>query len=189
MDWNQRYLENDTPWDKGKPAPPLVEFLEKNSITGHVLIPGCGLGHDVRLLSQHGTKALGMDLSQQAIEQAQAIPSTGFINYVKADFTKLPGHFHARFDWLFEHTLFCAIEPHNRSAYAASAAQCLKAQGKFLAIFYLTPGADSPPPYPSSQEEINTLFTPYFTILEKWQPTNAYPSREGKELVFLMQKI
>jgi hypothetical protein len=28
-DWNERYLKGETPWEKGAPAPPLLELFEK----------------------------------------------------------------------------------------------------------------------------------------------------------------
>ena len=30
-DWEQRYREEDTPWDKGKPAPGLVDWLSNQN--------------------------------------------------------------------------------------------------------------------------------------------------------------
>ena len=47
-DWNERYRTEDTPWDKGKPAPGLVDWLAKRQMSpnNRVLVPGCGKGHD-----------------------------------------------------------------------------------------------------------------------------------------------
>ena len=53
-DWNQAYLTGECPWDKGAAAPPLRAYLVQSQITGTVLVPGCGLGYDVRLLAQAG---------------------------------------------------------------------------------------------------------------------------------------
>ena len=52
--WEQRYLSNDIPWDKGYAAPPLAEILSRLKLTGSILVPGCGFGHDVRLLAEAG---------------------------------------------------------------------------------------------------------------------------------------
>jgi hypothetical protein len=30
--WDQRYEQQDTPWDKGEPAPGLVDWLKKQSL-------------------------------------------------------------------------------------------------------------------------------------------------------------
>jgi len=60
----RRYEENDTPWDKGAPAPALTTFLHEKQIAGRVLVPGRGRGHDVRALgTQPNTSVAGLDIS------------------------------------------------------------------------------------------------------------------------------
>ena len=53
-DWEKNYQEGNMPWDKGEGAPPLLEWLARNEgrIKGEILAPGCGLGHDVRVLAE-----------------------------------------------------------------------------------------------------------------------------------------
>ena len=58
MDWEERYESGDTPWEKGAPAPPLLEWLDsRGSIRGDVLVPGCGSGYDVRAIAAASPKA------------------------------------------------------------------------------------------------------------------------------------
>ena len=52
-DWDQAYRDEDTPWNKGKTAPPLMERVNQNEIDGEVLVLGCGEGHEVRFLANH----------------------------------------------------------------------------------------------------------------------------------------
>ena len=49
-DWEKRYTEKDTPWDKGEPAPGLVDWLKSQNLDPdiRVLVPGCGCGHDAQ---------------------------------------------------------------------------------------------------------------------------------------------
>ena len=58
--WSSRYLSVNTPWDfDGVPAD-LREFLKRKDTgsnpqaRGKVLIPGCGLGHEIRAFTQAG---------------------------------------------------------------------------------------------------------------------------------------
>ena len=44
-----------------------------------------------------------------------------------------------KFDWLFEHTLFCAIDPSHRDHYVAALKRWLKPEGKYVAVFYMIP--------------------------------------------------
>ena len=50
-----------------------------------------------------------------------------------------------RFDWLFEHTLFCAIQPAQRDEYVGALLRWLKPAGNYLAVNYLIPDTDGPP--------------------------------------------
>lgn len=196
-EWEQHYQDHDTPWDKGQPAPGLVSFLqEKHSLTGRVLVPGCGLGHDVRALSAAGGEAaevIGFDLSPTAMEQANEFAKVGREQFAAGDYFALPESLHNSFDWIWEHTCFCAIDPDRREDYVQACATALKPGGQILAVFYLDPydenhPAGEGPPHGCSFEELEALFGPYFNILEHWQPSAAYPGREKKELMVILQK-
>ena len=62
-DWEACYRNNETPWDKGTAAPPLEELVDEYGsvvfLGGQVLVPGCGLGHDVRDGNRHRVPPLG----------------------------------------------------------------------------------------------------------------------------------
>src|SRR5262245_3610134 len=114
--WEQRYQTKDMPWEKGAPSPGLVDFLASNSnlTRGTVCIPGCGTGHDVREWARAGFDAYGFDIAPSAIRIG-----TEWTKSAKLSATFHLGDFLRdepllRFDWVFEHTLFCAINPSER---------------------------------------------------------------------------
>src|SRR3954452_24256636 len=117
--WQARYETNDMPWEKGAPSPGLVDFLASHPGLGHgtVCVPGCGTGHDVRAWAAAGFDAYGYDIAPSAIRLGkEKTQSAG----LKAAFA--PGDFlhdapPKQFDWVFEHTLFCAIQPNDRAEY------------------------------------------------------------------------
>ena len=186
-DWDGRYREGTTPWDKGYGAPPLEEFLDRHPVTGTVLVPGCGRGHDVRLLADRGTEPLGLDISQAAIDLASALPKTGAERYEVGDFLE-DGFRLKGFDWVFEHTCFCAIHPNQRPDYVEAVRRSLKPGGHFLAIFYVNIENTESPPFPVSETEIDRLFHSFFETLESWVPGRSYPERAGRESMRLMRK-
>lgn len=191
QDWEARWRTGDIPWDKGAPAPALVEYLTRNRITGRVLVPGCGSGHDVRALSAQGNEVLGLDISQSAVDCAASQPAAGGEAYYCADLFDLPDMFHEAFDWVFEHTCFCAIPPDKRTAYVQAVHQALKPGGSLLGLFYIKVQNPSPdkPPYPVSPDELDDLFGDYFITQEAWIPNRSYESRPlGSEEMRLMQK-
>ena len=77
-DWQEAYEKRETPWEKGKPHPSLIDFLASNGpLTGEIFVPGCGSVHDVRALSTYQNHVLGMDLAHCAIDTARATPQVG----------------------------------------------------------------------------------------------------------------
>jgi len=191
LEWQRRYEANDTPWDKGVPCPALADFLREQSMTGRVLVVGCGRGHDARAIAaQANTSVVGLDLSPTAVAQAQARtpPEMANLTFIAGNFFELPADLLGAFDWVVEHTCFCAIDPRHRPDYAAGAASALRTGGKFFAIFYLDPERGCPPPFPVSREELAALFDPHFTLLHEWVPKNSFPGREQRELVRILQK-
>lgn len=191
--WQSRYEAGDTPWDKGAPSPGLTDFVHLQPLTGQVLVPGCGSGHDVRMIAARSAAArvTGLDIAPGAVRLARNDhanpPNTA---YETADFLALPERFHRRFDWVVEHTLFCAIDPGDRARYARSVADALRPGGHFLAVFYRNPERDDEdgPPHGCSEEELDGLFGTSFVLLRQWVPDRNYESRIGREIMRLMRR-
>jgi SAM-dependent methyltransferase len=198
MDWDAHYQNSDTPWDKGAAAPPFVEWLEAwNALSPgsladqHALVPGCGYGHDVRLLAAHGMLALGVDISPLAMERARQFGQVGAEMYRETDFLNLDRDLRDRFQFIFEHTLFCAIPVERRPDYVKSAARALRPGGCLVAIWYLDPVKEpdsADPPYGATLEEIEGLFGEAFELIGSWAPKEAFPGREGRERLEMWRK-
>jgi len=198
MNWNERYQLGNTPWEKGAPAPPLLEWLRKRGpLEGEVLVPGCGYGHDVRAIAAASPKSvvIGLDIAPSALKEALKYPSVGREVFQCTDIFSLPQSFRNRFDWVFEHTLFCAIQPEHRSNYVTTVVSALKSDGLLLAIFFLNPwdpDEEIPegggPPFGVTKEELDDLFEPHFRLIEEIRPRKAFPGREGREIVRLLQR-
>ena len=183
-DWEGKYLAGDTRWDKGEPSPGLVDFLTAHPelIRGSVFVPGCGTGHDACAWAQAGFHVTAMDVAPSAIRLCrERTARTGLdVRFILNDFlTAVPPE---PFDWLFEHTLFCAIDPGLRGEYVAAVSRWLAPQGQFLAVHYLIPDEDGPP-FGTTREEVVSRFAPHFDLMEDWVP-RSYPNRVGLERMF-----
>ncbi|HXG47257.1 MAG TPA: methyltransferase domain-containing protein [Methylomirabilota bacterium] len=182
--WEKRYQTGDMPWEKGEPSPGLVDFLAAHPELprGRVAVPGCGTGHDVRAWARAGFEAWGFDFADSAIRLGlERTEAAGLkARFVRSNFLKDPPP--AAFDWLFEHTLFCAIHPHDRDDYVRSVGRWLAPGGQFLAVHYLIPDTEGPP-FGTTREEILARFSPQFTLIEDWVP-RSYPNRTGLERMF-----
>jgi len=198
-DWEAHYQRGETPWDKGSASPPLVAWLHAHpgAMDGQILVPGCGLGHDVRAIAaaEPHTKPIGFDLAATAITACQRQPAVGHEQYLLGDLFDLPATLQKTCDWVWEHTCFCAIDPAHRDDYVRAVATALKPGGWLLGIFYLDPYRDDHqpgggPPHGCTIEELRTRFATKgpFRITAAEPPAACYPERDGRELLVTMQR-
>jgi SAM-dependent methyltransferase len=133
----------------------------------------------VRAWARAGFEAFGLDLAPSAIRLAQektagaGLAAQFHLGDFLADEPPQP------FDWLFEHTLFCAIDPTRRADYVQAVLRWLRPAGQFLAVHYLIPDTEGPP-FGTTREEVLERFSPHFDLLEDWVP-RSYPNRTGLE--------
>lgn len=79
--WLKCWEDKFTPWDRGGPSLALYDLLKENldgliplpsaSSAKTALVPGCGRGYDVLLLSSLGYDVYGLDVSSQALDAAR----------------------------------------------------------------------------------------------------------------------
>jgi methyl halide transferase len=187
-DWETRYQTGDMPWEKGEPSPGLVDFLAAHPKLprGSVLVPGCGTGNDAREWAKAGFEVSGLDIAPSAIRLSQERTTAAGL---KADFrlgSFLDDEPFAQFDWLFEHTLFCAIDLARRDDYVRAVLRWLKLGGHYLAVHYMIRDTEGPP-FGCVQQELMERFSPYFELKEGWIP-RSYPNRTGLELMLWWQR-
>lgn len=192
VDWEDRYQVGDTPWDKGAPHPALVDFLrEETPLRGNILVPGCGYGYDVRAITREDNHVVGIDIAPSAIRGAEAFSKITNERYELADLFNLPQRHRGDFDWVWEHTCFCAIDPEMRTHYVDAVADALKPGGHLLAAFYLKPDlaeGEQGPPFGVTIPKLDGLFHRHFELLREWIPARTYEGREERELIRLLQK-
>ena len=182
--WENRYQEGTTRWDLGQAAPPLQSWLNLPQAPppGKIAVLGCGRGYDAILFAQHGFEAIGFDFASSAIADATALAQgrRSSAKFMQRDIFELPAEFLHEFDYVLEHTCFCAIDPSLRSAYVKLARNILRSQGELIGLFWAhtRPGG---PPFGATTEEIQQLFAPNFNILSLELVTNSIPERQGDE--------
>lgn len=200
MDWEQCYRSGTTPWDRGAPAPPLLEWLASHpgEMRGAVFVPGCGRGHDLRAIGALPgvAEAVGFDISKRALDEARRYPAAGSERYERGDLFALDVRHRGAYDWVWEHTCFCAIDPERRAAYVEAVHAALKPGGCLLGVFYLDPYDEEHrpgegPPHGCEVAEVVSLFEAEgrFELAEDYEPGRAYEGREGLERVLRFRKL
>jgi SAM-dependent methyltransferase len=192
-DWENRYQQGQTPWDKSAPAPELKFLLDAGLLRGRVLVPGCGRGHDARaIVAAGGGEVVGLDLAPSAVRDARLLGTAPGLSFEEGDLFQPPREWLGSFDWIWEHTCFCAIDPEDRARYATSTHALLRPGGRLLATFFIDPGLDpgeAGPPFGVSKEELNRVFGPYFAVEGEWAPRACFSGREGREWIRQLRRL
>ena len=189
--WNQRYLDKNTGWDLGHPAPPFLRLVEKGEFgpPGRVLIPGAGRSHEGVYLASQGYNVTCVDFAPQAVSEAkEAARQAGVkITVLEEDFFRLDPRRTGMFDYLVEHTCFCAIDPSLRKAYVEKAYELLSPGGLLIGLFYAH-GREGGPPWTTTEEEVRTLFKKRFDLLSLGVTDWSVESRKGEELLGCLRR-
>ncbi len=189
-DWESYYQADDLMWDHGEASPGLVDFLATDGADialGQALVPGCGRGHDARALAKAGWQVTGLDIAPSAIPLARelAVAEKLEIDFRLGNF--LDDEPSQSFDLLFEHTLFCAINPGQRADYVRAAERRLRPGGTYLAVNYIITDDDGEPPFSTTDDELDERFLPGFELVRRWVP-RSYENRQGRELMNLWRR-
>lgn len=182
--WNAIYTSQGNPrWDLGTFAPPLQRWLLDNQPRpGSVLVPGCGFGHDVRLLAEQGFEATGVDFAPLAIEGAQKLHAmVPKAQFRQADMFSLMPAQAAAFDFVYEYTCFVAVDPDRRDEYARLIHGLLKPGGLLIGCFY-NHGRPGGPPFDATREIVLKHFEPLFRVEKLEVSPHSIERRKGHEL-------
>ena len=70
--WNRRYVEQNTPWDSGRPSQELQNVLTETGLAPcRALELGCGTGTNAIYLAQQGFDVSAIDCSELALDAAR----------------------------------------------------------------------------------------------------------------------
>ena len=189
--WENRYQEKTDRWDLGQAAPPFVSLLDspRSPLPGKVAVLGCGRGYDALLFATHGFEVTGFDFAPLAIAGATALAqATGSsAKFLQRDIFDLPTEFPNYFDYVIEHTCFCAIDPSQRPAYVRLVHSILQPEGELIGLFWAhtRPGG---PPFGTTPDQIQQYFEADFAILSLDRVTNSVPGRQGEEYLGRFRK-
>lgn len=182
--WESRYQQGHPRWDLGQATPPFVSLLasEEAPAPGRTVVLGCGRGYDALLFARHGFETIGVDFAPSAIAAATAAAqATGIkAQFLQQDIFDLPSTFSSYFDYVVEHTCFCALPPAQRPHYVQLVKSLLKPNGELIGVFF-THNRPGGPPFGIQSEQIRQLFAGEFEILSLVPVTNSVPSRQGEE--------
>jgi SAM-dependent methyltransferase len=172
--------------------PALLELLASERVpAGRILVPGCGTGYDLATLARPDREVIGIDLSEEAREAfREAHPDLpGRVVYEVTDFFSYDGDI--GFDFVWDYTFFCALDPDQRGHWADSMARLVKPGGLLATLIFPfeDPISDREgPPWPINTSLVRSCIAEAFEQLEAREPEASHPGREGRERLALWRR-
>ena len=172
--WTVRYAAGKTPWDFGGVPSALKSFLERSSVRGKVLIPGCGSGYEIHAFHAAGYDVSAIDFSLAAVEQAKRVLGVLAGRVILGDFfTHDFGE--RRFDLIYERTFLCSMTPSRWPEYVNRMGELLSPGGRLIGVFLYGQKPSSGPPFPLNEPEDEQLFKKHFELVRSEAMTDSLP--------------
>ncbi len=185
--WQNRWESDNTPWDIGYASPAIINHMKVHvDKDARILIPGCGNAYEAEALMKLGYNNVHIiDLSSTAIDSfRERVPSFPKDHIHCGDFFQIED----QFDMVVEQTFFCALNPTMRLDYAKKMSEILVDNGRLIGLLFNIPLNTDKPPFGGNKEDYETIFAPYFNIIEMDITPNSIKPRAGKELFICLVK-
>ncbi len=191
--WEGLYGRREDGWDLRGSTPVLARLLSEGALAraARVAVPGCGRGHDARLLAHHGHPTWGFDFAPTAVAEARRLAAAAFVAagagpaplvFEVRDVFALAGAYPEAFDAVWEYTCFPAIDPARRAEYVDVLRRILIPGGRLLGLFFPVHGPrEGGPPFASTRDEVRALLEGAFRIDAAEDPADSVPSRRRQE--------
>lgn len=186
--WTETYQKGQAGWDLKAPHPALQDMLPRLKMPrSRILVLGCGEGHDAAYFAQEGHVVTAIDFSEEALTRARAQYGSFPIQFIQKDVFELSRSFDKSFDFVLEHTLYCAVPPERRSELVRIWNRSLVQGGYFMGLFF-TMEKRTGPPFGAREWEIRQMLQKDYHMLFWGRWKNSPGWRQGKELFMLGQK-
>jgi cyclopropane fatty-acyl-phospholipid synthase-like methyltransferase len=162
--WNSAYA-GSPPWDIGGPQPEFVKLADAGKLREQVLDVGCGTGEQVLLAARHGAEAMGVDISELAIERARAKAEERGISatFQVADVLHLD-KLGRQFDVVTDSGVFHVFDDEQRSIYVNSLKSALRRGGTYYMMCFSDRQPGDWGPRRVSQAELRAAFADGWSI-------------------------
>lgn len=190
--WTSKYKDNPSPgWDLKTYHPLLQQAIRTLKLQkSKILVLGCGTGNDAAYLSSLGHIVTAVDFSPVALTKAKQLHGENdHLQWVQADFFTEKESFKSKFDIVFDHTNYCAVDPKRRTELVNLWRSSLREGGHLLGIFFSFDKREGPP-FGGSEFELAKRIEKNFRFLY-WNRGRVAPSysRYGIEFIVWAEKL
>lgn len=188
-EWENRYQQEQTGWDRGEVSLNLLYWIEGEYLQPcRILVPGCGNGHEVLALAEKGFDVVAIDIAPTPIENLRkALKAKQLtVELIQADF--LAWECEKSFDAIYEQTSLCALHPDEWKSYEKCLYKWLKPKGKLFAQFMQT-GQENGPPFHCEMSAMTDLFVAERWIWSEQHETQIDHSENRYEKMYFLERV
>lgn len=164
--WQERFDQQQTPWDRGAASPQLLAWLDRGELAPcRILVPGCGSGWEVAELARRGFDVTALDYAPAAVDKTRALLQSQQLSGTVLQADVLQYAPDQPFDAIYEQTCLCALHPDHWSAYARNLHDWLAPGASLWGLFLQMPrpaatreGRIEGPPYHCDINAVRALF-------------------------------
>ena len=138
-------LQPGQAFDASKPLPFISTMFEMDLIPkGKGIVPGCGRGYAPRALSYGGRHCIGLDIAPTAVAAAKEYLKSNPPSDTNSKVEFKHGSFFEykdndgdnSFDFAYDYTFLCALQPDMREQWASTYARLLKPDGVLMTVVF-----------------------------------------------------
>ena len=146
IDWEGRYRDGATTWERPGLNPAFVDWLEFGALKpSRLLVPGAGRSAEPLVLAEAGFDVTVVDLSDTAIAVQRDRLERVHIKARVIQANLMEWEPDAPFDIVYDQTCLCALRPTSWPAYAERVHRWLGGIGQYFVLFMHTGSAGGPP--------------------------------------------
>lgn len=191
QEWSRAYQTGQDGWDLHGPTPVLQRLLESGTFDpGRVAVLCAGRGHDAREFARHGFEVYAVEFAPEAVGEMQSLADPNApVEILMTDMFTLPHTVDGLFDYVYEYTCFCAIDPRRRPEYVGLVTRLLKPCGTYIDLAFPLDERPGGPPYSVSARDVISDFAKHgFRLVERRVPAESVPARQGAEELLILVK-
>lgn len=167
VDFADRYLKGETPWDSGKPSEELLRVLGAGKLTGKTVLEfGCGTGTNAVELARRGFAVTAVDIAEPAIRMAKdkARAAGATVDFRVADV--LNGSSGGPYDILFDRGVYHCLRTVNLKRFQEFLRKSTRPGSWWLSMDGNAKEDTDPGPPVVSEKDIQTELGQLFDIVE-----------------------
>jgi len=175
-------------FDVGGASATLLGLLSRGVKPGaRALVPGCGRAYDALALAAHGfSEVVALDLSPTAVKAAESLvaasddqTAASKVKCVAGDFFEPSTLAAGQFDFVWDCTFLCALDPSVREQWAARHKALLAPGGVLASCVFPICNKQGGPPYALTCDLVQSLLVPHGLACEAVEVDEAEFHRPG----------